>query len=162
MDLEVLWRLSCYNPSLGLMTKARACKGVGQEGVCENVRMNIHTPKWALVLGIGVPLDSQIFREWLQGLKPIALKFFLYYWKAIEAYMSKMGLHDPFGHLKHKLWPKKRSRVKLAIWLPTTKVRNWLNFLACRWRAKSHWKALDEGYNFGWDVITIGGLHKKL
>jgi len=20
--------------------------------------------------------------------------------------MSKMGLHDPFGHLKHKLWPK--------------------------------------------------------
>ncbi len=35
--------------------------------------------------------------------------------------MSKMGSHDPFGHLKHKLWPKERSRVKLAIWLPTTK-----------------------------------------
>jgi hypothetical protein len=26
-----------------------------------------------------------------------------------------MGLHDPFGHLKHKLWPKERSGVKLAI-----------------------------------------------
>ncbi len=32
-----------------------------------------------------------------------------------------MSLHDPFGHLKHKLWPKERPRVKLAVWLPTTK-----------------------------------------
>jgi hypothetical protein len=32
-----------------------------------------------------------------------------------------MGLHDPFRHLKHKLWPKEMPRVKLAIWLPTTK-----------------------------------------
>jgi hypothetical protein len=37
--------------------------------------------------------------------------------------MSKMGSHDPFGYLKHKLWPKERSKVKLAIWLPTTKSR---------------------------------------
>jgi hypothetical protein len=35
--------------------------------------------------------------------------------------MSKMGSHDPFGCLKHKLWPKKGSRVKLSIWLSTTK-----------------------------------------
>jgi hypothetical protein len=35
--------------------------------------------------------------------------------------MSKMGSHDPFGHLKHKLWPKERPIVKLAIWLLTTK-----------------------------------------
>jgi hypothetical protein len=32
-----------------------------------------------------------------------------------------MGSHHPFGHLKHKLWPKERPGVKLAIWLPTTK-----------------------------------------
>jgi hypothetical protein len=32
-----------------------------------------------------------------------------------------MGSHDPFGHLRHKLWPKERSGVKLAIWFPTTK-----------------------------------------
>jgi hypothetical protein len=25
--------------------------------------------------------------------------------------MSKMGSHYPFGHLKHKLWSKERSRV---------------------------------------------------
>jgi hypothetical protein len=35
--------------------------------------------------------------------------------------MSKMGLHDPFGHLKHKLWLKEKSKVKLTFWLPTTK-----------------------------------------
>jgi hypothetical protein len=35
--------------------------------------------------------------------------------------MSKMSLHDPFGHLKHKLWPKERLGVKLAIWFSTAK-----------------------------------------
>jgi hypothetical protein len=35
--------------------------------------------------------------------------------------MSKMGSHDPFGYLKHKLWPKEGSGVKVPIWLPTTK-----------------------------------------
>jgi hypothetical protein len=29
--------------------------------------------------------------------------------------MSKMGLHDPFDNLKHKLLPKERPGVKLAI-----------------------------------------------
>ncbi len=55
----------CRNPSLGLATKARACKGVGQEwsprvtshapgnvGKCEG--MNLHIPKWTLVMGIGL------------------------------------------------------------------------------------------------------------
>jgi hypothetical protein len=35
--------------------------------------------------------------------------------------MSKMGSHCPFGHWQHKLWPKERPRVKLAVWPPTTK-----------------------------------------
>jgi hypothetical protein len=35
--------------------------------------------------------------------------------------MSKMALHEPFGHLQHKLWLKKKLGVKLAAWLPTTK-----------------------------------------
>ncbi len=30
---------------------------------------------------------------------------------------------SPFGHLKHKLWSKKRLGVKLAVWLPTSKSR---------------------------------------
>ncbi len=71
--------------------------------------MNPHTPKWAPTLGIGVPMDFQIFREKFQGSKLIELKVFLYHWKALEMQMSEMGLHDPFEYLKHKLWPKERS-----------------------------------------------------
>ncbi len=105
------------------MTKARVHKSVGQEkspGVWESVRINIHIPKWTPVLGVGVSVDSWYFREWLQRSKPLALKSSLYHWKAIEAKMSKMGSHDPFGHVQHKLWPNERSGVKLAIWLTTT------------------------------------------
>jgi hypothetical protein len=43
--------------------------------------------------------------------------------------MYKMGLHDPFGHFKHKLWPKEGPGVKLAIWLPTTKSQESPRFL---------------------------------
>jgi len=35
--------------------------------------------------------------------------------------MSKMSSHDPFEHLKHKLWLKEGPGIKLAIWPPTTK-----------------------------------------
>jgi hypothetical protein len=54
----------CYNPSLGLATKARAYKGVGlgvtlhapkSVGDCEG--MNPHTPKRAPTLGVRVPMD---------------------------------------------------------------------------------------------------------
>jgi hypothetical protein len=42
------------------------------------------------------------------------------------------------------------------------KVRNRPDFLVCRGRDTYRWKALDQGYNFAWDLIAIGGLHKKL
>jgi hypothetical protein len=40
-----------------------------------------------------------------------------------------MGSHCPFGHLKHKLWPKEGPEVKLTVWLPTTKSRESTQFL---------------------------------
>ncbi len=49
-----------------------------------------------------------------RGLKLIGLNNFLYLWKSLGTLMSKMGLHDPFGHLKHKLWPKEGLGVKLT------------------------------------------------
>jgi hypothetical protein len=42
------------------------------------------------------------------------------------------------------------------------KIRNQPNFLACRQRVTYRWKALNKGYNFSLDLITVGGLHKKL
>jgi hypothetical protein len=29
--------------------------------------------------------------------------------------MSKMALHEPFGHLQHKLWQKERPAAKLPV-----------------------------------------------
>jgi len=51
----------------------------------------------------------------MQGSKPIGFKGSLNHWKAFETYMSKMGLHESFQHLKHKLWLKERLIVKLSI-----------------------------------------------
>jgi len=42
------------------------------------------------------------------------------------------------------------------------KVRNRPNFLACRWCTTYGWKALNKGYNFALDLISIKDLHEKL
>jgi hypothetical protein len=70
---------------------------------------------------LGVLRDSQNFKVWLQGSKHLAWRHSLYHWKSIQVYMSKMGLHEPFGRLQHKLWQKEGPRVNLVVWLPTTK-----------------------------------------
>jgi len=110
--------------------------------------MNPRTPKEAPTLGVGVLVDSWMFKEWLQGSKPNGLKISLYHWKVIETQMSKMGWHDPFEHLKHKLWPKERLEVKLAVWLPTTKSWESTQFPCVQVRATHRWKAFNQGYNF--------------
>jgi len=84
-----------HNLNFAFTTKARVCKGAGQEGSsgvtshaprseeeCEG--MNPHTPKWAPTLGVGILMDSQIFKEQLQGSIPIGLRSSLYhYWKEL-------------------------------------------------------------------------------
>ncbi len=42
------------------------------------------------------------------------------------------------------------------------KVENHPDFLVCRLHAIYHWNALNKGYNFPLDLISIGGLHTKL
>ncbi len=59
-----------------------------------------------------------------------------------------MGSHDPFGYLKHKLWPKEGLGVKLSncqFDSQPLEVGNRLDFLACRWCATYLWKVLDKG-----------------
>jgi len=61
-----------------------------------------------------------------------------------------MSSHDPFRYLKHKLWRKEGLKVKLPIWLSTTKSQESLQFtcvqVAC--------------YNFTSNLISIESLHK--
>ncbi len=70
--------------------------------------------------------------------------------------MSKMASHKPFGHLQHKLWQK--EKVKLAIWLPTTKSRESTQ-PRC---VKVECDTLLENYKFASDLIPINALHKEL
>jgi hypothetical protein len=84
----------CHNLSLGLMTKARACKVANQEG---NSGITSNVPRNAKVWG-NEPSHSQmnshfgnwshnglrIFKRRLQESKPIGLKNKLYHWKTIE------------------------------------------------------------------------------
>jgi hypothetical protein len=74
--------------------------------------------------------------------------------------MSEMGSHDPFEHLKHKLWSKERSGVKLVVW--PLNVKNRPSFFTWRWHETYHCKALNKGYNFASNLIVIRGLHAKL
>jgi hypothetical protein len=68
----------CRNPSLGLATKAKVCKGASQKGSmgitshalgsvgdCEG--MNLHTSKWVPILRVGVPMNSQILESDCKG-----------------------------------------------------------------------------------------------
>jgi hypothetical protein len=129
----------CWNPSLGLVTKASACKGVGQErspgvpshalgGVGECEGMNPYIPKELQLW----ELESQ----WILESSEIdyrgqnALDWDIPYiiGKFLERRCLKWS-HDPFGHVKHKLWPKERPGVKLSIWFPITKSRKSPRFL---------------------------------
>jgi hypothetical protein len=74
--------------------------------------------------------------------------------------MFKMGLHEPFRYLKHKLWQKKGLGVKLSIWFLATKSWKlaWFTCIHVAYRLK----ALKKGYNFVSNLTSIWGQHKKL
>jgi hypothetical protein len=108
--------------------------------------MNPHILKWTPTLGVGVLMDSWIFRENLHGWKPIEWRYSLYHWKDIETWMFKMGSHDPFGHLTHKLWAKERPGVKLVDWFPPIKSEKspWFPYVkvACDIPLESSWQGI--------------------
>jgi hypothetical protein len=85
-DLHIWVDLS--HPSLGFMIKARGCKVVGPRRKpgsareCEGI--DPHTPKGTPSLGVGVPVDSWMFKERFQRSKPNGLMSSLYHWKCIE------------------------------------------------------------------------------
>jgi len=73
-----------------------------------------------------------------------------------------MCLHNQFGHLHTSYNQKKGWESNWQFDSRPLKIRNHPDFLACRWCTTYCWKALDEGYNFAWDLISIRSLHAKL
>jgi hypothetical protein len=108
VDLQQNHQGACRNPSFGLTTKARACKGAGQEwspkvtfhapeSVGEGEGMNLHTPKWASTLGVGAPMDPWIFKRRLQGSKLIGLKSFYIIGKLLKCRCPKWACMTHLG-----------------------------------------------------------------
>jgi hypothetical protein len=130
------------------------------EGKCEG--MNPHTPKGASTLGVGVLMDSQIFKKRSQGSKPIGLKVFYIIRKLLKLKCLKWGRMTHLDIWNTSYGQKKGWESNWQFDSRPLKVRNQPDFLVCRWHATYCWKALDEGYNFALDLISIGGVHAKL
>jgi hypothetical protein len=60
------------------------------------------------------------------------------------------------------LWLKEGRESKCQFDFRPSKVRNHLKIHVFRWHATYSWKYLNEGYNFAWNLTSIGDLHKKL
>jgi hypothetical protein len=99
-------------------------------GMWENVREWTPTlPNELLFWELESRLTSEFSKSNYMGQNPLDCRVFFIIWKSLGMYMSKMSSHDPFGYLKHKLWPKEGLRVKLPIWLPPTKSQESPQFL---------------------------------
>jgi hypothetical protein len=73
-----------------------------------------------------------------------------------------MALHEPFGHLQHKLWSKKGRESNWQFDFRPQKIRNRPDPGVCRWSATHRWKALEESYKIALDLIPIRGLSREL
>jgi hypothetical protein len=114
-------------------------------------------------LGIGVPMKSWMFKEWFQrskfiifGLVPYTIGKLLRHKCLKWAYMIHLSTYNTsYG------WMKGRES-KWQFDSQLLKVKDRLELRACRWHATYCWKALDQGYNFALDLVSIRGLCKKL
>ncbi len=127
---------TCRNPSLGLVTKARGCKVASQEKNPGTLHM---LPGVQRVWG-NEPSHSQVnshVRSWTPERTPESSKRDCRGQNSLSRrvlYISgkllkcRIGSHCSFRHLKHKLWEKERSGIKLAVWLSTIKSRESTQF----------------------------------
>jgi hypothetical protein len=136
----------CRNPNLGLMTKARVYKGAGQEwslgitfhapgSVGKFEGMNLHTPKWALTLGVKVLMDSQIFRERLQESKFMYWRVHYIIGKFLELKCFKWARMTHLGTWNTSYGQKKGQESNCQFDSRPLKVGNHSSFLVCRWCA---------------------------
>jgi hypothetical protein len=112
-------------------------------------------------LGIGVPNGFPNLQRVMAKVKIHWIEAFL---KSLENSWNlnfEIGLNDPFGHLKHILWPRAGSQIDKLI--STTKSQGSPRYpcvgVVCNIRPL---ESLDEGYNLASDLIPIEGLHTKL
>ncbi len=70
------------------------------------------------------------------------------------------GLAWSIWVLKTQVMAKRKLGSQIDFW--PLKVRNHPDLVAYRWHVTYQWKALNEGYNFSFDLSLIKGLKKKV
>jgi hypothetical protein len=72
-----------------------------------------------------------------------------------------MASHWSFGHLQPKLWAKEGPGVKLAVWLPTTKSREYTSsqhpIIECDMALESSWRELQLWFRPRFDKTLQSG-----
>jgi hypothetical protein len=119
------------------------------------------TPKWTPTLGVEILTNFQISRKlrgqnpWDWGVPYIIgkiLKFRCLKWACItDLDISNTSYGQKKGRESNWYFDSQPLKVKI-----------FPNFLTCKWHATYRWKALDKGYNFDSDLISIEGFHTKL
>jgi hypothetical protein len=167
----------CHNPSLGLATKAKACKVVAKREAQESPHMllgvqrvwgnepshsqvNPHCGSWSL------KWTPTFLERNCRGQNPFVWKVLYIIGKLLKCRCLKWAC---MTHLDiwNTSYDQKKGRESncQSNWQfdsQSLKVGNRPDFLPFKPHATYCWKALDEGYNFTLNFIVIGGLHTKL
>ncbi len=163
--------------ALGSQPRQRACKSEGQEGslgvtfMLPGVQKSVR--EWTLTLSRELSfweLESRWTLEWTSEFSESncigqnSLDWIITYiiGKLLERRCLKWVCMIHLNIWNTSYSQKKGRDLNWQFDLRSLKVKNRLDFLACRRRAIQHWKALNEGYNFALNLISIGGLQKKL
>jgi len=156
----------CHNLSMGLATKAKACKVVGQQ---ESPRMKKSVREWTLTPPKELPLweleswwTLECSKSDCKDQNPMAQKVLYTIGNLLKRRCLKWARITYLDIWNTSYGQKKGRELNWQFDSRPLKVKNHPDFLACRWCATYCWKALDEGYNFVLDLISIRGLHTKL
>ncbi len=160
---------SCRNPNLGLATKARGYKVVGQDGdlgalhmllgvqkVWGHSQVNSHVGSWS------PERTFESSERNFRGQNSLLWRVIYIIRKLLKFRCLKWALIAHLDIWNTSYGQKKGWESNWQFDSRPLKVGNWPNSLACKQRATYRWKSLDEGYNFSLNCIAFGGLHKKL
>ncbi len=132
-------------------------------GVQESVR------EWTLTLPRELPL-WELEYEWtpkcpkinFRVQNPMDWRFFYIIGKLLKHRCQKWARMTHLDIWNTSYGQKKDQKSKGQFDSRPLKVRNRPNLFRCMWLATYHWKAVDKGYNFALELISIWGLHAKL
>jgi len=133
---------------------------LGSLGKCEGV--NLHTPKATSTLGDGIPVDSRNFRKQFRGQNSMNYGVLYIIENLSELRCLKWACIAHLDIWNISYGQKKGRESNWQFDFRPQKVGNRPDSLSWRWRATYRWKALNEGYNFASDLISIKSLHAKL